>query len=360
MFNPTQLLLKKSIKYNSCCKINKFSLNEYKKNKLNQLEPKNLITNNYPLTEIQKLVLISIQNYQFYKKLNIENYKISLILTSKSEKSQLPKLPNSIDNLFDYIYNLILIPNFELTDKNQILKSNLLTSLNINDNQSIIKLLLINEILNCSNSNIDLINKYFKNLKFDNDIFFIIYLLYFINPNKLNKIERFIQILNLLLYYKINQLNIYKIDWDFLNNLINSNILSINLNNYNLINYNLINYKKSFILNNLIELINKIQFNYINYNLIDLMRLLRNAEIGYENNENFKLYKFNISYYRYLLLNKLINEWNKNNLTNDKWIEKNLYNQWLIIYKIYYENENSIKPGGITIQNKIKEIINNK
>ncbi|KAG0678800.1 DNA-directed RNA polymerase core subunit rpc10 [Pichia californica] len=342
-----------------------FSLNDYRISMLNKIKP-NLIhddNNIHNNTQIKHLILNLINKYQIYRNLDIEKFKITPILKSNIEKYQLPKLPSTLDNLSNFIYDLTLIPNFELTFNNQIIKSNVLKSLSSssssssksNDNSYINKLLVINEIINPNlNSSYNTINN-FKKLNFnnnnnnDNDLQYLAWFVYFMNPDKLNMIERFNQFHFLLNYFNFkNQENILINDWEFTNNLINSNLLSFNTN---------FEIEKSFILDNLIKIINNINNSYKNFELINIFRTLRNAETGYEDLNSFKLIRFNIGYYRYLLLDKLINEWNKDSITEDLWNLKKLQYQWEIIYEIYYSSKNSIKPGGITFENKIKNMI---
>jgi hypothetical protein len=310
------------------------------------------------------LILKLINSYQIYKKLNIDKYKITPIYY-RQDHIHLPNSPQDLNEIPEYAFKLISIPDFELSMKNQDKKLSLFASLleiendqlkeldnnNNNNNNILIKSILINSILNNHNGS-DELEQYFSLIDFDLDVYYIICFNYFINPYNLDKFSRLNQLYKSIEFFKTkNDLVIDEDDWDFLLRLIDSNIFIFQTGN---------NYENSAFFDKLIDIVNQVDKLYLDFNLVGMLRCLRNAETGYEiigKNGKNDIIRFNIKYYRYLIINRAINEWNRNSLTTKTWNKYEFSQQWKTVWDIYYNSESLLPPGGLTVKNQIKDMM---
>lgn len=374
MYNPRQLLRNiiptgKNDHFENILKGKNFFI-DYVKYKLSLVKPNTSIVSINDADnkdgELRGVVLNLIKSYQIYFTLGLNEYRINTLLNYKNEQQQIPAVPNNLNDIPKFASDLVNIPDFELTLKNQNIKFEILESFksNINDlavldhNDNLKKVLIINDIIKCSINEIycddQSINEKFKLLKYDQNTHYLLCLLYFMNPYKLDKFGRLNQICDLLLYYQKGEIGSFKIDendWNLLIGLITSNSCSFFID---------CEFRKSFILNKIIELVNNVDNSYFNFNLVEMLRFLRNAESGYENLDvelnKSTIVKFNINYYRYLIIERAINEWNKDSLSDRTWNMYRFNNQWNIVWDTYYNNDNINPPGGVSFKKYVQKI----
>lgn len=329
----------------------KSSLTDYQLYRLSQVKPLITPTAVAPDLKFKNNILRLINLYQGYRKLDISQYRIQPILSNQYEQRQLPSPPASLDEIYSYTLKLSSIPDFELTNTNQHTKKKLLNTIKNdagNKDPNLIKLFLIDEILHNDPDN--KILSYFRHLDYDTDTHYLLCLLYFTNPNGLDKLGRLNQILNILTNFQTHSLNDQQ-DWQFLTDMITSNIFSFKTG------YPM-DKCSTFIFEKLTNLINDVEKAYFDYDLIGMLRCLRNSELGYED-QLLGTVKFNIGYYRYLILERAINEWNEDLLTAETWDKYKFQNQWEIVWKLYYDSNaiTALPPGGATFRRKVKTIV---
>lgn len=334
----------------------------YIKSKLDSVRPQLINAVYEEHSDIKLVVLDLINKQQIYTSRNLAWYKIIPVLKYKDEQKQLPPPPTAIDEIASYTMQLASIPNFELTKNNVMIKADLFSSLR-NETDSIdknlIKSLLIYEIMNLrtvydTRAN-DQISDYFRLLDYDTDTHYLISLLYFMNPHGLDLNGRLNQVIKILSNFKAKMP--YKVnteDWEFLIRLTNSN-----LNTFDTAHQT----KFSFLFSKLTSLATDVHSSYWRHDLVGMLRFLRNAESGYEdlapNSQQSGVVRFNINYFRFIILERAIREWNKDSLTGKTWDQYNFENQWKTVWDMYYDNNHNdlSPPGGPSIKNHVRKIV---
>lgn len=320
------------------------------------------LENSSPL--ITTAVLDLINKYQVSFNLDLAKYRIVPALRHRDEQSQLPQPPATISGLSRYTLQLASLPDFELTKKNRVVKAELFSSLKSSvdgNDKNLIKSILIHEITSTRLPVNDRIADFFRMLDYDRDTHYLLCLLYFTNPNGLERAGRLNQILRILSEFKSRHLDNdrYRIeasDWNFLVQLINTNLCTFNTHHQS---------SFSFLFSKLTSLITDVNSSYIRFDLIGMLRFLRNAESGYENpdrdqnTQKSEIVWFNINYFRFLVLERAIMEWNMHSLTSKTWSHYNFSKQWRTVWDMYYDNEqnNLNPPGGPTIRSQVKKIV---
>lgn len=335
----------------------------YVKSKLDALRPHLVDAVDQGHSDIKLAVLDLINKYQVYSNKNLAKYRIIPVLKYRDEQKQLPPPPTAISGIASYTLQLASIPNFELTKNNRIIKRDLFYSLkNETDgsDKNLIKSLLIHEITNPNIETNDRISNYFKRLDYDTDTHYIMSLLYFMNPHRLDLNGRLNQILVILANYRTKasgNCNYYQVNtdnWEFLARLINSNLSTFDAAHQS---------KFSFLFSKLTSLATDVQTSYWRFDLVGMLRSLRNAESGYEDLthdcQQSGVVRFNINYFRFVVLERAIREWNKDSLTSRTWDQYNFDNQWKTVWYMYYDNDQNLlsPPGGPSVKKHVRKIV---
>lgn len=354
MYSPTQILKDCSTIVTRSKTQNKFNLDDYIRQTLDSVGP-TIIPSSSSNSKFKPLILKLINSYQIYNRLEIGKLKI-IPFKSKFENLKIPKSPTALTEIPEYAYKLTSLPDFELSPESKKLKSSLFKSLVIedsqlleldNENNDLIKSIIIDLIIH-SDSNFE---KYFSLIGFDVDVYYIICFQYFLNPFKLDKFSKLNYTCKLLAIFK--DLKIHENDWKFFQSMINSNIYSFKTGESN---------KNSALFDNMITIVNQINDNYYKFDLVGMLRILRNAETGFEvynqDGMSHEVIKYHIKYYRFLIINNAIIEWNNKSLTKNTWEKYDFQKQWTTVWEIYYNNKNILPPGGPTFKKKVKAIVN--
>lgn len=300
-------------------------------------------------SQFRPLILKLISDYQKAKIHDVSNLRITVHMKARNDVKQLPATPKTSDRLPEYVFDLVGLLEYELTKTNRDKKQKIIDSFisNVEDLKAIdngtsvlLKSILVESIIRKQfNQNI------YDQLDFDIDVFYILCFKYFMNPLELDSDTRFVDLISCINNYGET---IDKESWEFLNQLTTKNILAINVRPE-------INHSPIF--NKMISIIDGVDACYNEFNLLGMLRVLRNAETGYEGVIENDVIKFDIGYYRYLTIDRALCEWNKNSLTLDIWERYNFKRQWKTIWEVYYEGDNSICPGGPTTMKHVYKIV---
>lgn len=350
MFSPSKLLASQPT--------NKNALKGYFSNATGAFT-KSILLNEVELSEttsdwesrFRSLVPRLISNYQKAKIRDLDNLRIDVHMKARSDTKQLPQPPKTLDYLPDYVFNLASILNYELTRNNRDKKQKIFDSLNakvedlktLNDgNQILLKSILLNSIIQKQS-----ISNIFDKLQFDVDVFYILCFKYFMNPFSLDRESRFLDLVKTLKKYN-GKVVIDRESWTFLDQLITTNMLSVNTN-----------FKSypSGVFSQMIRIVDDVDSYYNDFNLLGMLRVLRNAETGFERVADNDVIKFDIGYYRYIIIDRALCEWNKDSLTLDTWQRYDFGRQWKSIWEVYYESHKSVRPGGPTTMKHVYNLI---
>lgn len=350
MMSPSQLMLtsilKQGVKFESLTKL----ITNYQNTRLAEI--KQHVSDNCSKSKFKPVILKLIHQYQQIKIHNVESLKIIPLLQARQDIKQLPRSPQNLKALPLYAFKLVQQDQYELSGNNRMKKAAIIDSLNVetseilqidNTNRDLTKSLIIESIISKNYK-----EKYLKSLNFDMDVFYILCFKYFMNghgQDKLLRIDTFFQDLKT---FEGKDLIIDLEGYNLLEDLFTSNITSIKVDHQ----------PDPFIFRKTIEIIGKVDQEYERFSLVGMLRVLRNAETGFERVEKNDLVKFNIGYYRYLIIEQALNEWDVNFLTVDVWDKYNFKQQWKTIWEIYYQNDSILPPGGPTTMSRVSRIVN--
>lgn len=349
MSTPSQILLASNVMKSIRLENNSQLISTFKQQQLVELK-NTAVTTLLPQSKFRPVILNLINKYQRARIYELDRLKIEVLLQGRGDAGQLPKAPSSLGDLPNYTFHLLSLSKYELSLNNQLKKQAVIDSIDMkfdelkkidNTNNDLIKSLITESILQ---------NKFnkdsFKMLDFDLDVFYIICLKYFVNPQGLGRASRIGDLFQSLNNYG-NNLRIDIESWKFLKRLVDQNLLSIKA----------VNEQESLILDKLIEIVEGVDMQYQKFNLLGMLRILRNAETGFERVETQDIIKFRIGYYRYLIIERALNEWNREALTPSVWEQYKFDEQWKTIWEIYYQNENIKPPGGPTTMKHVSKLL---
>ncbi|GMM48179.1 hypothetical protein DAPK24_047770 [Pichia kluyveri] len=357
MLSPSKLLKN----YNHSTIFNKTSkiYKDYANGKLISIKETLIIntnTNTSTNNDFTNVVLKMMKFHQFEQIYNLNTLQIYPSYKNNN-KNTLPNPVNDINKLPTYSFQLAKLVKWENdltinTKRNQLLDylHNSLSQISdYNIQKSIIKSLLLHRISN--NYQIDSIDSLFNQLDIlDTDIYYLIVLQYVKNPFKLDKYSRINQLVSLLNNFNNENPNlISKNDWELLESIILNNSLNIKqLNEIELSNYN--------IFNEIIKLIETVNLQFKNFEIVKMFITFKQYEYGIEiENQNFM--KFSILNLRFSMISQAIMEYNPNELTIESWEKYKLFDQWMIIWNLYYKNNKKSPIGGQRIRNKLQSLI---